>query len=819
MMKKYLLAFLIVCAFAMQAMALTLPDSTALNAQFKTWDTQLAGAVDYITEHTGQHEKLADFKVKLQTIHAAAVKLRNTQRTTVDTLADILGSQAADKKTVPDGEAVAAPAPQVASKDELQKHYNTALAQLEQLKTYVTRTDHLIELVHEAERVVFRQRIFQKQASPLNPLNWPKAGVQLYELMSTSVAKLQDTRPANNQQDFLHRYQVSLMVATGVLMLLLFFSRWVVQMLFSKAHQPEQPDLTYKRKLVLAHVLAKGVLPASAWAFAGLLALNFANMPHNLKLFLQYFLPYLVLLSFLSSYIRAVLRPRHEDNRVLDISTRSARSIKRNLDWFYLLWIGYGLLVAFMAVAPGFDALYKVVRLGIAGSLFVFVMLALRSGNWRAEGRAETRNAAAATPVQKGLPMHGRMRLVARFMALVPVLASSFGYAVFTDYMLRNILFTMCVLAGFRIVRLLLRAALFSLIEMTAGTEEKHALKSGAQDGDDLSVSFFRFWSELGIDLIIWSATLVALLPLWGMSLDELFRYIIKLSEGVRIGSFVISPTDIFMGIFVFILVFGFTRYIQRLLQEKILPQTRLDKGVRHSLRAGVGYVGFVLAAALSISAMGIDLSSLALIAGALSVGIGFGLQNVVSNFVSSLVLLVERPVKVGDWVKIGAEAGRVTKINVRSTELETRKRETVIIPNSELISTQVLNWSHSDFVGRIEVGIGVKYGTDVEKVREILLQIARANTDVAGWPEPHVTFKDFGASSLDFELRVFLRDVSTEFHTASDLRFDIYKRFTEENIEIPFPQQDLHLKDIDRLADIFTQAAKAQRTTRKAKK
>ena len=194
---------------------------------------------------------------------------------------------------------------------------------------------------------------------------------------------------------------------------------------------------------------------------------------------------------------------------------------------------------------------------------------------------------------------------------------------------------------------------------------------------------------------------------------------------------------------------------------------------------------------------MGLDLSNIALVAGALSVGIGFGLQSIVNNFVSGLILLAERPIKTGDWVVVGGDQGYVRKISVRATKIETFDRATVIVPNAELISNRVMNWMHDGSMGRIIIPVGVSYDADPEQVREILLRIADESEYVSSYPGPSVFFMDFGASSLDFELRCYIQDINSSLSAKSALRFAIFKAMKEAGIEIPFPQQDIHVRSL----------------------
>ena len=307
-----------------------------------------------------------------------------------------------------------------------------------------------------------------------------------------------------------------------------------------------------------------------------------------------------------------------------------------------------------------------------------------------------------------------------------------------------------------------------------------------------------RFWLVAAADTVLALAVAVALLMSWGLAWTDLGGWLADAADGVRIGSYRFSVTDLLFAALVFAALLVATRWLQRILETRVFPQTRLDAGMRNSLKTTVGYAGLLVAVAAGISTAGIDLSNLAILAGALSVGIGFGLQNIVNNFVSGLILLVERPVKVGDWIVVGEHQGYVQRINVRATEIRTFRRSSVIIPNSELLSSALVNWTHKDATARVDVAVGVSYHSDVERVRETLLEIAASHPEVARWPEPFVLFTAFGDSALDFELRCFVPQAGEVFRIATEIRFEIVRRFRERGIEIPFPQRDVHLLGLD---------------------
>jgi small-conductance mechanosensitive channel len=223
-----------------------------------------------------------------------------------------------------------------------------------------------------------------------------------------------------------------------------------------------------------------------------------------------------------------------------------------------------------------------------------------------------------------------------------------------------------------------------------------------------------------------------------------------------------------------------------------LLPRTRLDDGLRNSIKTIFGYIGFVLALVLSGGQLGLNFQRLALIAGALSVGIGFGLQSVVNNFVSGLIILWERAVRVGDMVVVGPDSGFVRRINVRSTEIETFDRAMLIVPNSNLISGVVKNWVRADRVGRIIIALNVAFDSDPEAVREILIAAAKAQDLVLSIPAPLVLFSEFGEWALKFQLICFVDEIEMADRVKSEILFDLHRRLKEAGLRVPYPRQDV---------------------------
>lgn len=308
-------------------------------------------------------------------------------------------------------------------------------------------------------------------------------------------------------------------------------------------------------------------------------------------------------------------------------------------------------------------------------------------------------------------------------------------------------------------------------------------------------------WVLVALHGIVWPLLGWAVLHIWGLhSAGEDFREAL-FGNGFNVLGVHLVPGKILLGSLYFIVLFTFTRWLTRKIERDWLPRTGMDLGVRQSVATLFGYVTFVVAVVVGLSSAGFDFTKLAIVAGALSVGIGFGLQNIVNNFVSGLIILFERPIRIGDYIFVGETQGFVRRIRIRSTELETWDRESVIVPNSDLLSSHLRNLALRNSFGRVILPVGVAYGSDTQRVRQLLLDAALAHPQVIqegrihDMPGPAVLFTDFGDNALLFELRAYVREVDNRLGVASDLRFAIERAFRESGIEIPFPQRDVWLR------------------------
>jgi small-conductance mechanosensitive channel len=391
----------------------------------------------------------------------------------------------------------------------------------------------------------------------------------------------------------------------------------------------------------------------------------------------------------------------------------------------------------------------------------------------------------------------GRFQLI-RYLASMALLAGVgalfLGYQNLAGYLIHGVTRTaLALIILWILLWLVLMAFEYLLKQDTPAASRMRANLGVTERASRTGLGFM----QLVADLVLWLSFIVFLIYVWdesGTTLDRLFELVVL---GGVVGNIRLVPLDIIGGILVFAFMMVLIGWIKGWINRRWLQHIVLERGARDALVTLFGYVGFILAVIISLSMAGVDLGGIAIVSGALALGIGFGMQEIANNLVSGLILLFERPIRAGDFVSVGEIEGFVRSIRIRATEIETLDNQNVLVPNSELISGRVTNWVLRDTFGRLRILVGVAYGSDVEKVREILETIAHGHPEVitdGRAPEPRALFTGFGDSSLDFELRVRIQRIERRFQVTSDLNFAIDQAFREAKVTIPFPQRDLHL-------------------------
>ena len=537
----------------------------------------------------------------------------------------------------------------------------------------------------------------------------------------------------------------------------------------------------------------------AATPVASALAIGYALSAYNLldangALLFERLFEGIARIAFVYAIARAVFAPLHEHWRVLDPGDRRARIYVRLLT----------LAAVILSITRVIEQIEAIVQASVQvviitrgfGVMLIALLIAIPLLTL-----SEDEESVAAT-------VQGRdwIALIKTLSALALALiigACAIGYVSFANFMILQaawlgaVLFLLYVLVVLSVSG---AEAAFSAnnffgrnLMRSLGLNKEQLAPIGVLIGGVLTV------------LAYFVAALFALAP-WGYQSNDFLANIRAAFFAIKIGDVTISPYGVIGAALIFVSLLAATQAFRRWLDMKFLPLTRLDHGFRNSISATLGYIGFILAAILALSYLGIGFDKLAIVAGALSVGIGFGLQSIVNNFVSGLILLWERAIRVGDWVVLGEEQGYVRRINVRSTEIETFDRATMIVPNSNLVTGVVKNWLRGDRVGRIKIALAPSAAVDPEQVRDIMLAAARAQTDVLRVPAPQVMLLGMETTSFRFELWCYVEDVEKSARVRSDLHFDLYKRLKEAGINIaaaasPAPTTILQIPDLEKLA------------------
>ncbi|MBO3759768.1 DUF3772 domain-containing protein [Ciceribacter sp. L1K22] len=643
------------------------------------------------------------------------------------------------------------------------------------------RANVLIEEIDRLVRSRSASDLLERGPSPLNPSSWTSAGADLARYMEgIAVDTRRSLRLTGTDVDFTSERLVPalLLIASAIL-----FPLWLGHVLLvrlERAVRGRPGSGRFFLRAALVHLLRLVLSTSGAALFIVAVVLMDIGPTTAVNLtggVLAGALG-LVLMNWIANILFA---PNQPSIRLVELSDRLARTC-------YWLAMVFGLALTQEAIVDGAaeDFSFAPASISVLKGFSILVGCIVLAGLSRVllAVAAERRTALQAeddTPL--GPEFLAFLARAIQALAVVSLLGALIGYVPAGSEVMSPIIGTLAL------------AGLAYIVHHALMVPVRVAL------GDTNSTAGL-------VSVLLGFALTLAVIPLlaltWGARVSDVSEAWRIVREGFDLGGVRLSPEVLVVLAITFLIGLFITRWIQRIVDRIVLPRTRIDPGGRNAIRTGLGYVGIIVSALLAISTAGLDLSNLAIIAGALSVGVGFGMQAVVSNFVSGIILLVERPIKEGDWIEVSGFSGIVKKIAVRSTRIETFDRHDVIIPNADLVAGTVKNMTLSSHVGRMIVPVGIGYGSDVGKARELMLSAAREHPAILSKPEPQVFFMRFGNNALEFELRCFLKDVGTEIGTRSDLLYTLHRVFDENGIDIPFAQSDVTIRNLDQIVAVL---------------
>ena len=675
-------------------------------------------------------------------------------------------------------------------------------ARIKQSKIVIARSREILKQIGAMEISIMTAVLGKRLRSPLSP-ELIKSGIQQ---LPARVADLGDSIVSWwRSTQFIGGVSVvvpaliALVISLGII---LFVHSWFVTK-YGMVADIESPSQSRRYFAVLVEALAYVILPLLLIAGVTFIFVSNAQFTRELESNFRALALALIQFVLVTGLAKASLTSQKPQWRITSFTDESAANLEGAVRLFatVLLIVNLSMVLVnpsrselgtlrilnFITVAE------SVILIGTVGLLLVavFALNVFRSRNWRLYRRVEGKDEKTEQPA----PFNVRLLFnLARGLIVFGAIVYLVGYLNLGLYIVTRTILTLCYIAITLLLHGLVREGLnqATSVENPIGRRirERFALQ-------DVGASRWVFWLVLLVDAQLTIGLILLLLLVWGVPWAEITPVFTTLVYGADLGGHTFSLISVGIALGAFILSMVVVKLLQGFLSNRILVQTRLDVGVRDAVTAGVGYVGVVVAVLVALSLMGLKFGEIALVFGALSIGIGFGLQGIVNNFISGLVLLVQRPIKAGDWIVVGQNQGYVKRVSVISTEITTFDNATVIVPNSQLMTTEVTNWTHRGRLGRVKVPVGVSYSTNPEQVQAILLKCAEENSTVLSRPAPQVRFMAFGESSLDFELRVYIRDIDYTLVVASELRFAIKKALDEAGIEIPFPQRDLHVKNL----------------------
>jgi potassium efflux system protein len=657
----------------------------------------------------------------------------------------------------------------VARFDETQRVARALLAQAEQLTTQIS----------DRRRSVFASALFERSYALLSPELWVSAATSIPRDLRALQIVVQDA--ASRFEGRSSPATLTLLgLAIGAAVAFHVARRHLAPRLVRRSETATEVNKRRRVRTALGILLFEAA-PAAAGSFVVYQLLVLADLfPGRLYPVLAALLGGLAFAAFARGAADAILAPNRPAWRILSISDGPA-------GWTARFAIAFATTVATGKVL---DSLNQAIAAGLPLTVATRSVVVLIAAATLAEllrrfaVRVETDESCLGPYVSREPALAGPARLLGWAVVAAVVAALLGGYVALASFLIDQVAWIISLLVVLYVGVLLsdefLGETLKSNSRVSTTLQANLGLRRRSLE------QFGTLAAGVSRVVLFLVAALLALAP-WGVESVDITSNLRAAFFGFQVGDVTVSLSTILIGLLLFGSVIGVTRILQRWLANTFLPTTELDAGLRNSIQTAAGYLGFFAAAALALSYLGLGLEKIAIVAGALSVGIGFGLQSIVNNFVSGLILLWERPIRVGDLVVIGDGEGYVRRISVRATEIETYDRSSVIIPNSNLISGVVKNRVRGDRSGRVIISIGIGRDKDPTRTAELLIAQASRHADVLHEPPPRVLFKTIGGTSLDLDLVCFVDDVTKQARVQSDLNFAVFKALVDEGI-IPMP-------------------------------
>lgn len=678
-----------------------------------------------------------------------------------------------------------------AERERLTEQATISESRIKQSEVIIARTDQMLERMTKLRGKVVLDTLLHRDASPLTRPVWS----QLWPQLETAGASLgaafsiwsrDGLRTLTSGEADLTPLAFWAVVTVGL---------WWTARTLRERHGPARTALSGPNDRTVAAAidgLGLVLVPLLAVWLIGRLLLA-SRPPSPIDVLIPEAIQRVIVALLVIGLSATLLAPNRPSRRVLEFTDSSARHLSDALRRFVTL--GLGLDFAFLVLTQGVDrgALASMGALMLATTVALLALPILSNKAWH------SREEDGERPILVGGTWWTATRVVLRLAVLSAIVFALLGYATLAAH-----INTALAWSGFMIVTALLAHRIVGdLLTAIAAPETP----TGGWVRNVFGLAPQQTLYGQHIALLLFDCFLIVMLAFflpqaWNVDVDAIQRAFGQLLYGVKIGGITLSLANIGMAIVTFTVCLLLARLVRRVVRDRVMPTVEAPMPLRQSIDAGLNYAGVAIAILVGIGALGIDFTNLAIVLGALSVGIGLGLQNIANNVISGVVLLVERPIKAGDWVSVTGHEGFVRRINIRATEIETFQRTHVIVPNSVFLQNPVINRTYSDTSSRIELQLTVGYGTDVAKLEGILREAALEQPRVLRVPAPIVRFAKVGTGGLEFELMVFVALLEDRLVVTNALNRTILARLIEEKIIDLSPAAEFKLRNLDVLAD-----------------
>ncbi|MDY4296424.1 MULTISPECIES: DUF3772 domain-containing protein [unclassified Xanthomonas] len=722
----------------------------------------------------------------------------NDAQTAVDALAPQLAQVEARLQQL--GPAATGDSPDIAAQRRaLTKQRDSLDSGVKRGKLMVVEARQLADEIERARAEHFSQELSLRSPSPLSPALWkqiaadfPDDQAKLLALYTLGMQSLQDAIAEHGSG--------ALGVGIAIALILLFPLRYLLRWLGKRYAVSRAPGSRLRRSGLAIWFLLLGTLTPGLAALALAEALRSIDaVPERLDAVLNGFVVVSFAAAFMGSLGASVLLPNQPSWRLFPIDDATVRRL-RKYTWATaaLAWLSSMLLVINQAARTSDSA--TVAADGVIALVYGVLILATLTSLSRLRRRQYAEAAAQALANAQPPPpgQHGGalalIGVLVKVAVVVALLAALLGYLHLGLFITRQIIWITMIVGA---IRLLMTFADDFALWLFASEGRIGRAANGAFGVRSSSLEQAGVLTSALIRVVLLLIGVGALLMPFGTNVSIVSDWFSLLSDGIRLSDkVVLYPGAIARAVLVLLLGLGVMQYLHRWLTQTYLPKTELDDGSRNSISTVARYVGIILAALWALAALGIGLERIALVVSALSVGIGFGLQSITQNFVSGLILLAERPVKIGDWIKIGDQEGDVRRISVRATEIQVGDRSTLIVPNSELITKTLRNMTLAGPLGRVQIQFAVSLSTDVVKLRALLLELYAAHPGVLDDPAPSVFIDSIANGHVTLNSFAYVASPRLTYGTRSELFFALLQRLAEEGIALESPQEVKLLRD-----------------------